>query len=167
MTRHEVGQGSAWYLSTELDNPAHDRIIAAAVAAAGLAASTRLPAGVEAVRRRGTGDRSWLFLLNHTTEPLVARLTAQSCVRRPVAGSVELPPEGVAVVRSESSARVGDGYGSNVSAFTWLGRTTVKCRGSRVAMSVSLRRSAIAITEASVVPRGRSPYMPTSSAIRA
>jgi hypothetical protein len=58
-------------------------------------------------------------------------------------------------------------YGSNVSALTWVGRTTVKCRRSSVAMSVSLSRSATAITEASVVPSGRSPYVTTNSAIRA
>ena len=104
VTRHEVGQGSAWYLSTELDNPAHDQIIAAAVAAAVPAAEVPgLPAGVEAVRRRGTGDRSWLFLLNHTTEPLVAPADGTELLSgSQVAPSVELPPEGVAVVREQS-----------------------------------------------------------------
>ena len=58
-------------------------------------------------------------------------------------------------------------YGSSVSESTCLGRTTVKCCRSRVATSVSLSRSATAITEASVVPKGRLLYVLTSSAIRA
>ena len=37
VTRHEVGPGSAWYLSTQLDDAAHDELIGAALAAAGLA----------------------------------------------------------------------------------------------------------------------------------
>jgi hypothetical protein len=56
---------------------------------------------------------------------------------------------------------------SSVSVSTCAGRTTVKLRWSSVATSVSLRRSARAMTDASVVPSGRSPYVTTSSAIRA
>ncbi len=47
--------------------------------------------------------------------------------------------------------------GSRVSASAWTGRTTVKCRRSSVATSVSRNRSARAMTEASVVPSGRLP----------
>jgi hypothetical protein len=44
--------------------------------------------------------------------------------------------------------------------------TTVKCRRSSVAISVDPRRSAALITDASTMPRGRSRYPPTSSAMR-
>jgi len=50
-----------------------------------------------------------------------------------------------------------------VNASTWRGRTTRKCRWSRVAVSSMLSRSARAITDASVVPSGRSSYRWTSS----
>jgi hypothetical protein len=45
-------------------------------------------------------------------------------------------------------------------------RTTVKCRWSSVAMSLTPSRSAAAITDASTVPSGRSAYCATSSAMR-
>jgi hypothetical protein len=45
--------------------------------------------------------------------------------------------------------------GSSVSVSTWRGRTTPKCRRSKVATSDSPRRSQAAITVASVVPSGR------------
>ena len=57
--------------------------------------------------------------------------------------------------------------GRSVRAPTWLGRTTVKCRRSSVATSVSPSRSAMAITDASVVPSGRLAYLTTRSTIRA
>jgi hypothetical protein len=43
--------------------------------------------------------------------------------------------------------------GSSVKASTWAGRTTVKCRRSKVAMVSRPRRSAMAMREASVAPR--------------
>lgn len=48
-------------------------------------------------------------------------------------------------------------HGRRVRAPTCRGRTTVKWRRSRVAISVMPIRSATAMTEASVVPSGRSP----------
>jgi beta-galactosidase len=101
VTRHEVGRGSAWYLSTELDEAAHDQLIAAALAAAGLTPEAPgLPPGVEAVRRRAAGGRSWLFLLNHTSEPATVPASGVDLLTDvEMAGSVELPPGGVAVIR--------------------------------------------------------------------
>jgi len=104
ITRHQVGPGSAWYLSTELDDAAHDQVIAAALAAAGLTPEVPgVPPGVEAVRRRGDGGQSWLFLLNHTAEPATVPATGVDLLS-PVeaAGSVQLPPGGVAVIREAS-----------------------------------------------------------------
>ena len=107
VTRHDVARGSAWYLSTELDDAAHDQVIGAALAAAGLAPEVPgLPAGVEAVRRRGSAGRSWLFLLNHTPEPVVVCADGVELLSgTQVVGSVELSPGGIAVVREESVAR--------------------------------------------------------------
>ena len=104
ITRHEVGPGRAWYLSTELDGAAHDQVIAAALAAAGLTPEVPgLTAGVEAVRRRGAGGQSWLFLLNHTTEPATVPASGVDLLTDvEAAGSVQLPPGGVAVIREAS-----------------------------------------------------------------
>ena len=112
VTRHEVGPGSAWYLSTELDPAAHDQLIGAALAAASLTPEVPgLPAGVEAVRRRAADGRSWLFLLNHTTEPATVPATGTDLLTgAETTGSVELPPEGVAVVR-EVVANRDHGFG--------------------------------------------------------
>jgi len=44
--------------------------------------------------------------------------------------------------------------GSRAKTRVWLGRTTAKCRWSSVAISVSCKRSAMAITAASTMPSG-------------
>lgn len=101
ITRNDLGQGSAWYLSTQLDDAAHDQVIAAALAAARLAPEVPgLPASVEAVRRRSSDGRSWLFVLNHTSEPVTVPASGVDLLTGVEAGgSLELPSGGVAVVR--------------------------------------------------------------------
>jgi beta-galactosidase len=69
ITRHDVGEGTAWYVATALDAPGVARIVAEVCDEAGLAPRHALPVGVEVVRRVGDG-RSYLFVLNHTTEPV-------------------------------------------------------------------------------------------------
>ncbi len=104
VTRHEVGQGSAWYLSTELDDAAHDQAIGVALAAAGLGPEAPgVPPGVEAVRRRGWAGQSWLFLLNHSTEPVAVPADGTELLSGvQLEGVVQLPPGGVAIVREPS-----------------------------------------------------------------
>jgi len=59
---------------------------------------------VEAVRRRAADGRSWLFLLNHTTEPATAPADGVDLLTgAETAGSVELPSGGVAVVREREA----------------------------------------------------------------
>jgi beta-galactosidase len=103
VTRNDVGQGSAWYLSTQLDDAAHDQLISEALAAAGLTPEVPgVPTGVAAVRRRSGDGRSWLFLLNHTGDPATVPGSGVDLLTGVEAtGSVELPPGGVAVVREE------------------------------------------------------------------
>ena len=65
VTRHAVGAGVAWYVSTRLD---YGDFFASVATAAGVEPECAgLPPGVEAIRRKD-GERSWLFLLNHTAE---------------------------------------------------------------------------------------------------
>ena len=56
--------------------------------------------------------------------------------------------------------------GRSLNAETYFGRTMLKCLWSAVATSVRFRRSAIAITDASTMPKGRLAYCSTSSAMR-
>ncbi|MFF2376787.1 beta-galactosidase [Streptomyces xiamenensis] len=65
VTRHELGEGSAWYLSTRLDADDLDTVLAAAGLDAGIAAREDLPRDVEVVRREGAAGR-YVFVINHT-----------------------------------------------------------------------------------------------------
>ncbi|NJP33416.1 beta-galactosidase [Micromonospora thermarum] len=111
VTRHSVGAGAAWYVGTRLDGAATDRLVARLVTEAGVRPPVEAPPGVEVVRRRA-GERSWLFVLNHTGEEVrlaaggTELLGGASC-----AGELTVPPGEVAVVREdvpEASTAVAD-----------------------------------------------------------
>jgi hypothetical protein len=92
---------------------------------------------------------------------------AQAAGAGGVAGLVQ-PVGGVAGQTASSVQLAGVQFsGSRTSELRCRGRTTVKCRQSRVATSATPSRSATAMTAASVVPSGRSEYLVTRSAIRA
>jgi len=94
VTRH----GTATYVATRLDDAALDRLLAGVCQAAGVRPPVEgLPAGVEAVRRRGDGA-AYLFLINHGAEPVSVRVSGVDLLSGSD-GSVELEPFGVAVVR--------------------------------------------------------------------
>ncbi|MFI7607471.1 beta-galactosidase [Micromonospora sp. NPDC049366] len=103
VTRHAVGEGAAWYVGTRLDEPATDALVARLLAEAGVRPATTAPPGVEVVRRRD-GDRSWLFVLNHTADEArlaaagVELLTGTTC-----AGELVVPAGEVAVVREDGT----------------------------------------------------------------
>jgi beta-galactosidase len=82
ITRHQVGAGTAWYVSTELD-------AAAAAQVFELSASP-----VEIVRRR-SGDTTWTFVFNHGDAEF-----AVPDAGRLVVGELPVPAGGYAVVRS-------------------------------------------------------------------
>ena len=65
ITRRE----NAWYVSTWLDDPSYERLIAQVLQAAGIV-PPELPQGVELTTRR-SGNTRWRFLLNHTDHPAV------------------------------------------------------------------------------------------------
>jgi beta-galactosidase len=107
LTRHSYGAGTAWYLSTRLDGTAYDALLARLIREAAVTPELMPPRpGVEAVRRRSPdGSRSWLFVLNHTGEPVhlpeVAGGHDLLTGRQVPAGGVRLPARGVAVLRQE------------------------------------------------------------------
>ncbi|MFR9777472.1 beta-galactosidase [Micromonospora sp. MS34] len=100
VTRHRVGDALTWYVSTRPDDDTYRRLLIEATRAAGVTpVCPQAPPGVEAVRRRD-GDRSWLFLLNHTGRPQpVPAAGLELITGGPVAGAVTVPAGGVAVLR--------------------------------------------------------------------
>ncbi|MGW5015253.1 Beta-galactosidase C-terminal domain [Micromonospora chalcea] len=101
MTRNTVGAGAAWYVGTRLDDEATDRLVARLLAEAGVRPPVSAPTGVEVVRRRAA-DRSWLFLINHTTEPVRLPVTGVELLGGARCdGELEVPAGEVAVVREE------------------------------------------------------------------
>ncbi|GAA2363371.1 beta-galactosidase [Streptomyces carpaticus] len=65
ITRHELGEGTAWYVSARLDTAGLDTVLAAAGLDADIAPREELPRDVEVVCREGEGGR-YLFVINHT-----------------------------------------------------------------------------------------------------
>ncbi|RIV37384.1 beta-galactosidase [Micromonospora radicis] len=100
VTRHRYGAGTTWYLSTRPDDETYRWLLSAAARAAGVPpVCPAAPEGVEAVRRRD-GDRSWLFLLNHThREQRVGTRGEELLTGTTVDDAVFLRPGGVAVLR--------------------------------------------------------------------
>ncbi|GAA2461848.1 beta-galactosidase [Streptomyces macrosporus] len=104
VTRHRLGEGTAWYVSTRLGPDGLDAVLAAACADAGLAPRDGLPRDVEVVRRSGEGG-TYLFALNHTgvdaKVPLESAGTELLGGER-VAGHLAVPAGGVRVVRLDA-----------------------------------------------------------------
>ncbi|MFJ8129910.1 beta-galactosidase [Streptomyces hydrogenans] len=101
VTRHRLGRGTAWYVSTRLDAASLDAIVAAAAEDAGIPSRTGLARDVEVVRRAGANG-PYVFVLNHTDEetkvPLDATGTELLDGGR-VNGTLTVPAGGVRVVR--------------------------------------------------------------------
>ncbi|MFI8891718.1 beta-galactosidase [Streptomyces paradoxus] len=65
VTRHRLGEGTAWYVSTRLGADGLDALLGRAGEDAGLAPRADLPRDVEVVRRTGESG-TYLFAVNHT-----------------------------------------------------------------------------------------------------
>ncbi len=99
ITRRSTGTGAAWYLSTLLDDPALGSLLDQVTAAGGVTVTAQVPAGVEAVRRRGE-DGSWLFLVNDTTSEQQVPVSGHDLVAdRPFTPDTPLAAGAVAVIR--------------------------------------------------------------------
>ncbi|MBC9713689.1 beta-galactosidase [Streptomyces sp. TRM66268-LWL] len=101
VTRHRLGEGTAWYVSTRLDATALAEILAPACADAGIEPRAELPRDVEVVRRSGPAGE-YLFAINHTGAdvkiPLPDSGTELLTVDR-AAGRLTVPAGAVRVVR--------------------------------------------------------------------
>ena len=99
VTRHDVGAGTAWYLSTLPDDASLDAVLGDVLDAAGvLPVLPGLPVGVEAVRRRSP-DSSWLFLANDTADSHEIDIAGHDLVTDRDVDRLHLAPGEVAVVR--------------------------------------------------------------------
>ncbi|QIJ61061.1 beta-galactosidase [Streptomyces sp. JB150] len=101
VTRHRLGAGTAWYVSTRLGAEGLDAVLAQAAEDARLAPSADLPRDVEVVVR--TGERgTYLFALNHTSADVKIPLETpgtELLTGERAAGRLELPAGAVRVVR--------------------------------------------------------------------
>jgi len=68
VTRHGLGGGAAWYVTTTLDRASHDALVDRVLEAAGIAA-TVLPDGLETTERHAP-DATYRFVLNHGARPV-------------------------------------------------------------------------------------------------
>lgn len=101
VTRHRLGAGSAWYVSTRLGAEGLDALIGWAADDARVAPRADLPRDVEVVRRTGESG-TYVFAVNHTASdakvPLDAHGTELLTGER-AAGRLAVPAGAVRVVR--------------------------------------------------------------------
>ena len=98
------GEGTAQYLSAQLDDVGFERLVDALVERTGLPRLVDAPPSVEAVRRRN-GESSWLFLINHGAEPAAVEASGFDLLRGREYGGV-LRGGDVAVVREHHTQTV-------------------------------------------------------------
>ncbi|MEV0788098.1 beta-galactosidase [Kribbella sp. NPDC050459] len=94
VTRRQVGAGTAWYVSTELDDDTAADLVTR------LAGAGRSAGGlVETVRRRD-GGVTWVFFINHgDTDAVVPAVGTELVAGAAVNGELVVPAGGYAVVR--------------------------------------------------------------------
>ncbi|MFE9045720.1 beta-galactosidase [Streptomyces sp. NPDC007818] len=106
VTRHRLGDGTAWYVSTRLGYEGLDALLDRATADTRIITCTDLPHDVEVVRRVGDRGR-YLFAINHNTTdakvPLEAAGTELLTGER-ATGRLAVPAGAVRVVRLDDSA---------------------------------------------------------------
>jgi beta-galactosidase len=104
VTRHRLGRGTAWYVSSRLDPLALDTVLESACEDAGIAPRTELPRDVEVVRRSGDGG-DYLFAMNHTphdTKVPLERPGTELLSGEHATGHLTVPAGAVKVVRLDA-----------------------------------------------------------------
>jgi beta-galactosidase len=106
ITRHAYGDGTAFYLGTMPDEVGMSWLTELICRTGRVARMAESPYGVEAVQRRDA-SHTWLFLLNHTSEPADVPLAAtgvELLSGEPTGDSVRVAAMDVAVVRTTAPA---------------------------------------------------------------
>ncbi|GAQ50934.1 beta-galactosidase [Streptomyces acidiscabies] len=100
VTRHRLGEGTAWYVSTRLGAEGLDTVLARAADDAGITPRD-LPRDVEVVRRSGE-NADYLFAINHTAGDVKVPLESagtELLTGDPASGHLAVPAGAVRVVR--------------------------------------------------------------------
>jgi beta-galactosidase len=96
----DEGQGAAWYVSANLDYASVKSMVDEITSSLQIT-GPRAPEGIEAIRRHHPGV-SFLFLTNHTSEPLEVKADGVELITGKLTnGSQLVPPGEVRVVREE------------------------------------------------------------------
>jgi beta-galactosidase len=106
VTRHTFGEGTSYYLGTRPEESYMALLLDRVCTEAGVAAALAVPAGVEVVRREG-GGHSFIFALNHNSEPTELRVPGPArdlLTGEDRDGPLLLEPLGVAVLEEVSVA---------------------------------------------------------------
>jgi beta-galactosidase len=116
VTRNAFGAGSAYYVGTDLETHGLDELLAGILEEVELVPVADAGPDVEVVRR-SDGERSWLFVINHSAAE--ARLTVagvELISGDTVAGTLRVPAGRVAVVREnpQSVGVPGVGVGTGI-----------------------------------------------------
>ena len=103
VTRHEHGEGAAWYVSTALGVGQLAFVMSGAYADAGID-PPRIPEGLEVVTRHGD-DNDFVIAINHGDAPVSFEVTGTELLGGAVAeGNLQVSAGGVAVVRAASGS---------------------------------------------------------------
>lgn len=103
VTRHRFGRGTAMYVGTMPDGPGLGWLIDRACETADVRVAVGSPPGVETMRRTN-GRQDWLFVLNHTCEPVDVTIDDPGIDilgGGSWAGSVRVAPTDLAIIRSD------------------------------------------------------------------
>ncbi|MFJ4557250.1 beta-galactosidase [Streptomyces massasporeus] len=101
VTRHRLGEGTAWYVSTRLGADGLDALLCRAGEDARLTPRADVPRDVEVVRRTGASG-TYLFAVNHTASDVKVPLEAagtELLTGEPATGRLAVPAGAVRVVR--------------------------------------------------------------------
>ncbi|MGW8884271.1 beta-galactosidase [Streptomyces sp. NPDC055749] len=107
VTRHSYGDGAGWYAAAALPAQSLHDLLDAVCREAGAAPAAIVPPGVEAVRR-SAGDRSYLFLVNHTDSEVSVPVDGHTQLDgSALQGYVSLPAGDVMVLREQAVPQPG------------------------------------------------------------
>jgi beta-galactosidase len=101
ITMNSFGKGKAVYIGADLDGKSLYRVLQFFVAKAGVAQPLQAPAGVEVTVRK-SGDRQWMFLLNHNSTSQMVNLPNAAkdlLTSQALSGRAELGPYEVRVLQ--------------------------------------------------------------------
>jgi beta-galactosidase len=102
ITMNDFGKGKAVYIGADLSAESLSRVLRSLAARAGVKTSLEVPPGVE-VTVRNSGDKQWMFLLNHTPTAQtinIPKTFADLLTSESHTGTVDLSAYGVRVLQA-------------------------------------------------------------------